>query len=294
MEAGIFPTQATGRGGQTWIVSNAGNAASTWLRAWRDVGIAAVRDGRTERIAFFEWSADPDADRDDPATWYAAHPGLGHHVLLDALEADHESMTPTDFATEYLGIWSDALVDTELLDAWAAGIRPDATPVAPLAFAIETAEDRSRTVIVAAGAPLTGSPSSTVVEMIEDRPHDGGAWLAPRMAELAERHNPNAIVYDNRGPAAAMALDLSEVPAKITGLRTDAVIAAAGMFHDRNVAGAITHRDDQIMSEAVAALRRRTAGGAWVYDRREPAALPALGAALAAYAHRTNLSPNVH
>jgi hypothetical protein len=102
------------------------------------------------------------------------------------------------------------------------------------------------------------------------------------------------IVYDNRGPAAASALDLATVPAKIAGLRTDAVIAAAGMFHDRNIAGAITHRDDLVLAGAVAALRRRTAGGAWVYDRREPAALPALAAALAAYAHRTHLTPNVH
>jgi hypothetical protein len=294
LEAGLFPTQATGRGGQTWIVSNAGTAASTWLRGWRDVGIAAVTEGRTDRTAFFEWSADPSADRDDPATWLAAHPGLGHHVLLDALEADHEAMTPTDFATEYLGIWADALVDTDLLDAWAAGIRPKAAPAAPLAFAVETSEDRTRSVIVAAGAPLGGRLTDTVVELIEDRPHEGGAWLGPRLAELAERHNPTAIAYDNRGPAAASALDMADVPAKIAGLRTDHVIAAAGMFHDRTVAGALTHRDDPTMTAAVAALRRRTAGGAWVYDRREPAALPAIAATLAAYAHRTNLAPTVH
>lgn len=294
IEAGVFPTQATGVGGQTWIVSNAGTAASTWLREWRDRGHAAITDGRTERLAHFEWAADPDADRDDPATWIAAHPGLGHHVLLDALEADHESMTPTDFACEYLGIWADALVDTELLDAWTAGIDPKAAPAAPLAFSIETAEDRTRTVIAAAGAPFRGSPAATVVELIEDRPHDGGAWIPARLTELAERHNPTAIVYDNRGPAAASALDLAAVPAKIAGLRTDAVIAAAGMFHDRNVAGAVTHRDDPTMAEAVAALRRRTAGGAWVYDRREPAALPAIAATLAAYAHRTHLIPNAY
>ena len=294
LEAGIFPTQATGAGGQTWIVSNAGTSSSTWLRGWRDRAHAAAVDGRTDRLAGFEWSADPDADRDDPATWIAAHPGLGHHVLLDALEADHEDMTPTDFATEYLGIWADALVDTELLDAWTAGIQPKAAPVAPLAFALETSEDRTRTVIVAAGAPRTGDPTGTVIELIDDRPHAGGAWIPARLAELAERHNPNVITYDNRGPAAASAVDLAQVPAKIAGLRTDAVIAAAGTFHDRNIAGAVTHRDDPTMAEAVAALRRRTAGGAWVYDRREPAALPAIAATLAAYAHRTNLAPTVH
>jgi hypothetical protein len=181
-------------------------------------------------------------------------------------------------------------VDTELVDAWTAGIAAKASPGAPLAFAIETAEDRSRTVIVAAGADRT---DRTVVELIDDRPHDGGAWIAPRMTELAERWSPVAIVYDNRGPAAASALDLQAVPSQILGLRTDAVIAAAGMFHDRNVAGAMIHRDDPTLTAAVAALRRRTAGGAWVYDRREPAALPAIGATLAAYASRNTPAPSV-
>ena len=293
LEAGIFPTQATGDGGQTWIVSNAGDTSSTWLRKWRDIGRAAALDGRTDRIAFVEYSADPDADRDDPATWIACHPGLGHHVNLDTLEADHEAMTPTDFATEYLGLWSDVLVDSELLDAWNGNVQPRAALNHPLAFALETSEDRTRSVIVAAGADrLDGT--GTVIELVEDRPHDGGQWIPDRLTELAERWNPTAITYDNRGPAAALAVDLAQVPANVAGLRTDAVIAAAGQFHDRVIAGRITHRDDPTLAAAVAALRRRAAGGSFVFARREPDALPAIAAALAGFAHRTNLAPNAY
>src|SRR6185503_19080351 len=36
-EAAAFPTQATGRGGQFWIVSNAGDMSAAWLRKWRDI-----------------------------------------------------------------------------------------------------------------------------------------------------------------------------------------------------------------------------------------------------------------
>jgi phage terminase large subunit-like protein len=293
LEAGIFPTQATGRGGQTWIVSNAGTTSSTWLRKWRDIGRAAVAEGRTDRIAFVEYSADPDADRDDPATWLACHPGLGHHVNLDTLEADHESMTPTDFATEYLGLWSDLLIDSELLDAWNANVRAKATPTHPLAFALEVSEDRTRSVIVAAGADRADG-HRTVIEVVEDRPHDGGTWIPGRLAELADKWQPIAIAYDNRGPATALALELAEVPANVTGLRTDAVVAAAGQFHDRVTSGRIIHRDDPNMAASVAALRRRTAGGAWCYDRREPDALPAIAATLAGYAHRAELQANAY
>lgn len=291
VEAGIFPTQAT-TGGQTWIWSNAGTAASTWLAKWRDLGRASVDAGRTEGIAYFEWSADPDDDLDDPATWLACHPGLGYHVLLEALEADREVMTPTDFAVEYLGIWPEALVDLELLDAWHANVDPHAAPAHPLVFALETTEARDRTVIVAAGPPA-GQPHRTVVELVEDRDHAGGQWIAPRLLELADRHQPTALVYDSRGPAAASAIDLEAVPTQLTGLRTDAVIAAAGGFHDRTIAGLITHRDDPRLATAVAALRRRAAGGAWCYDRREPDALAAIAAALAAHASRAHAAPTV-
>jgi phage terminase large subunit-like protein len=293
LEAGIFPTQATGVGGQTWIVSNAGTVQSAWLKKWRDIGRAAALEGRTDRTAFIEYSADPDADRDDPATWIGCHPGLSHHVNLDTLEADHESMSPTDFATEYLGLWADVLIDSDLLDAWNAHVAPRATPNTPLAFALEVSEDRTRSVIVAAGAERPDG-TGTVVELVEDRPHDGGQWIPARLAELAEKWEPVAITYDNRGPAAALAIDLANVPANVAGLRTEAVIAAAGQFHDRTMSGRIIHRDDPTMAAAVAALRRRTAGGAWCFDRREPDALPAIAATLAAYAHRTNLAPNAY
>jgi len=281
LERAVFPTQATGAGGQTWIVSNAGTAASAWLARWRDLGRQAVAEGRTSRLAYVEYAAPPDADPADEATWWRAHPGLGHHVNLDALRADYEVMAPDAFACEYLGWWPETLVDTVLVDAWLAGVA-DVALVDPVVFALEVDEDRTTASIVAAGS---GGDDRVVVELVEHRPH--GPWVGPRLVELAERWSPMAVVWDAGGPAGALAPELVEVPTRLVPYRTAEVTAAAGWFYDRVVYTAdVVHRADVDLDGAIAAARRRRAGGAWLFDRRQPGACPLIAATMAVWAHR--------
>ena len=280
VEAGALPTLATGAGGQFWVTSSSGDSDSEWLIRWRDVGRAAVEEGRDTGVCYVEFAAPDGADLDDEATWWAAHPGLGHHVNIDALRTDHLLMTPDTFAAEYLGVWPEARVDAALVDAWAASTDPAATLVGWPAFAVETSLDRDRTVIVAAGADPTGR---LVVEVVEDRPH--GPWLDERLAELVDRHHPIAVAWDAGGPVAASRRMLDELTAPTSPLNTRDVAAASGAWHDRVLAGHVTHRDDDRLTTAVAAARRRGAGGGWLYDRRQPEALPWLAACLAAWAY---------
>jgi phage terminase large subunit-like protein len=273
-EAAAFPTQATGLGGQFWPVSNAG--AGAWLRRWRDLGRASVADP-TSQIAYLEYGAPDGADPHLEATWWAAHPGLGYHVNLDAVRADHETMSPDDFAAEYLGIWPEALVDSELVAGWAAGIDQAAAPADPVVLALEVSTDRTRAVIVAAGDNGDGRAA---VELLEARPHDAVAVVA-RLAELVARHYPAALVWDAAGPVGALAHDLADLSVNLRPLNTRDVMAAAGAAHDAAVAGRIAHRDDPALSEAVTAARQRPAGGAWLYDRRAVESLPWIAATLA-------------
>lgn len=68
-------------------------------------------------------------------------------------------------------------------------------------------------------------------------------------------------------------------------LNTRAVAAACGALHDRIVAaGGIVHRDDDRLTAAVAGARQVRAGGSWLWDRREPAALPLIASALGVWA----------
>jgi hypothetical protein len=260
------------------------------LARWRDLGRAAVDAGRTERLAYVEYAAPDDADPDDEATWWAAHPGLGHHVNIDALRADHEVMGPDVFACEYLGRWPESLADSELIDAWALLEDKSAELVDPVAFGLELDEDRATATIVAASRAGTGY----AVELVEHRAH--GTWVVPRLVELCDRWGPVAVAYDSAGPAAALAVDLADVPTRLVPLRAADATAAAGWFHDAVVkAGTIAHRPDADLDTAVAAGRRRRAGGSWLYDRRAPGAGPLLAAAAALWALRdaTGRTPGI-
>jgi hypothetical protein len=280
VEAGALPTLATGAGGQFWVTSSSGDTDSEWLIRWRDVGRQAVAEGRDTGICYVEYGAPEGWDLDDEATWWAAHPGLGHHVNLDALRTDHQLMTPDAFAAEYLGVWPEARVDAALVDAWAASTDPAAVLVGWPAFAVETSLERDRTVIAAAGADPAGR---LVVEVVEDRPH--GPWLDDRLAQLVTEHHPLAVAWDAGGPVAASRRMLDELTAPTSPLNTRDVAAASGAWHDRVLAGTVAHRDDDRLTTAVAAARRRGAGGGWLYDRRQPEVLPMLACALAAWAY---------
>lgn len=290
-ERAALPTMATGYGGQFWILSNAGTAKSTWLAKWRDLGRASVLDPSSS-IFYVEYSGYPgeqnepietdavaELDAGDPAVWFRSHPGLGHHVNESAIAADHEVMPPDDFAAEYLGIWSGALVDQRLVAAWQSSTVPATELGGAVTFGIETDYERERTVIVAAG---TGSaPWLCSIEIVDDRPH--GPWVVPRLEQLLRDHQAAGIVWDAGGPVNALAHELAELPANLYPMRTNDVTAAAGAWHDRILGAGVEHRDDEDLLTAVAAARRRAAGGAWLFDRRAPGALPLLASALAGW-----------
>lgn len=282
LEAAAFPTLATGRGGQAWIVSSAGTAESAWLARWRDLGRAAVAADRRHGICFVEYAAPTDADPDDPRTWYLAHPGLASgNVHLEAVAADHETMTPDVFAAEYLGWWPETLVDARLLEAFGAGARPGLELGGGIVFAVEVDEDRETAVIVAAA---DGPDGATALELIDARAM--GPWVAPRLVELCERWGPLAVTWDAGGPAGSLVHDLADVPTRLVPARTTDATAAAGWFYDAVLAGAVVHVPDAELTAAVTAGRRRRAGGAWLFDRRSPGAGPLIAATLAAWCHR--------
>jgi hypothetical protein len=278
IERATFPTQATGYGGQTILWSNSGNEDSTWLEKWRDLGRASTEDPDSD-IAYIEYGVDPLAagfDASSPATWAAAHPAYGYHLLPDAIAADYERMSIDDFGAEYLGIWSGGLIDRKLVDAWAA--LDTGTPAGVLSFAVEIDYDRERAVIVAVG---DGHDDRPAVELVDDREH--GPGLLDRLGELISTHRPGSLVWDAGGPANSLAHDFGRLAVNCAPFRTNDVTAAAGAFYDRIIGGRLLRRDDPGMVDAIAAARRRAAGGAWLFDRRTPGALPVIAASMAAW-----------
>jgi phage terminase large subunit-like protein len=106
-EQAVRPAMVTRENAQLVVCSTAGTDRSTFWRSKVDAGRLAVDNGITEGLAYFEWSADPNADIGDPAVWRECMPALGITVSEDTIAADLLVMPPGEFRRAYLNQWPD-------------------------------------------------------------------------------------------------------------------------------------------------------------------------------------------
>lgn len=285
----IVPTMATRPFAQTWYVSTAGTARSTWLRPMVERARADLAAGRPTRTAFFEWGI-PDGVEDltDLDVFASYHPAVGHTISRRSLEAAASQMDPAEFARAYGNYWvsSDSFAINPALWARAETLEPiDA--VADVSFAVEVFADRSGAAIVVAGR--TGS-GLVAVEVVDQRP--GVGWLTERVLGLVARHRPVSVVIDPHGPARTLHAALSEQrtrPVPLMDFGAADLISAHGEFLDALTEGTIRQRPDRAgaLAGALAAASVRAVREQEVLSRvmgadgASPAALVA--AELAAY-----------
>jgi phage terminase large subunit-like protein len=108
-EQAVRPSLVTRSNGQLWIASTAGPAKSLW---WRDKvrgGREAVESGRTEGLAYFEWSAEAGADLTDPAVLRKFHPAIDRTIAIETILADIAAMSPAEAARAYGNVQADEL-----------------------------------------------------------------------------------------------------------------------------------------------------------------------------------------
>ena len=192
-EQAMKPAMITRSQPQLWIVSTAGDEASKFLRDKVDAGRERCEAGATSGICHLEYSAPDDADPEDPATWWACMPALGHTVTEDAVRADFQSMPLREFRRAYLNQWVDAIPDEWLVIPQAAWESLRADPVAhgQVALAVDVSPDERTGSIVAAWRRPDGNMD---VEIVERRPQT--AWIPDRITELVRGHRPVATVID--------------------------------------------------------------------------------------------------
>ncbi|WP_344289476.1 phage terminase large subunit family protein [Streptomyces synnematoformans] len=266
----VVPTQATRPDAQTWIVSTAGTAASTWL--WDYVRDARERlatpGGDTGRMAFFEWGIPADTeDLTDLDVYEAHHPALGHTIGREALETAAELLSPAEFARAYGNFWTQTeswAVAPALWDGARTAVPLDMT--GPLSFAAEVSADRKSAVIVVAGQRSDGRGHA--VEIVDFR--TGIAWVAPRILELAERWNPAAVVVDSGSPAGTVYRKLSEqrdIRLPLPDVTAGTLVDAQTEFLDGLVSGAYAHRSNKRLDAAVRAATTRLLRETSVFSR---------------------------
>jgi phage terminase large subunit-like protein len=255
------PAMMTRPAAQLWVVSTAGTEQSVFLHDRVDDGRARVEAGEMGAVAYFEWSADDDADPDDPQTWWSCMPALGHTVTEETVRADRDSMDSAEFARGYLNRWAGAgkpVLDT---NAWRAGIDESSGFVSTPAFAVDITPERSWSSIAMAGWRPDGRIH---VELVDHRP--GVGWLAERVRELDRKWHPWPLVLD--GPARSLEVELELMGVQIEVTTATEYASACGQFYDAVVEGTVRHLDQPALGQAVAGARKRPLGDSWAWARK--------------------------
>lgn len=292
--AAITPAMQNEPGKQLIIVSTAGDRSSQWLWSLVKAGRASVADPHAT-MAYFEWSADPEAadlDPYSPDLLASFHPAIGHLITPDDVLALRDSAGSVDnWRRSFLNLWPDNMDSMERdLSAFDAAAAPDLTlPTDEAVYAYSVAHDRSAASIYAAWA----RPSGVHVALAETGP--GAAWLPATVAKLAQTGRP--IYADTVGytqyVADILRLNHSTTTLDLTSADYAAASAAwlAGLT-DRT----LTHDNaPELRSQMTYAVTHPIAGGFGFDERRSPGPIDALkSAVIAAHAATRNSTPAIY
>jgi hypothetical protein len=288
LDQAIVPTQATRPAAQVWKVSTAGDATSTWWLGTVEAGRAAALAGRTEGIAYFEWSCPDELDPTDPSSWPLYHPAYGLTIEAESMTAALALLGPDEFARAYGNRWVATVARVIPLAAWraAADLEAPLPEAGRLALGFDVAVDRSESAVAAAWRDELGVAH---IELADVRP--GVAGLPGRLAELVDRWHPRAVGYDEAGPAIDVADAARRAGLDLEGLKAREYAAACAGLLEAIVADppAVRIRPNAELDAAAASAAQRALGDAWAWGRRQSstsiATLTAATVALWTYDH---------
>ena len=254
----LVPAMSTKADAQVLTASTAGTDASVALNQAVARGRQSVNEGLRSGVAYFEWSADPEDDPDDPSVWWGCMPALGFTITEDVVRHARLTLPDGEFRRAFLNISTKSEDRVIPASMWDAVCAPDVAPTGRLAFGVDVNPERTAAAIVAVS-------EAGEVEVIEHR--DGLAWLPERVSELEERHHPTwAVDGAKSAPIAALVPDL-RTRVRTIQLVTD-LTAATGAFFDAAADRKIRVRRHPALDDAVAGAQRRQIGDGWVWARR--------------------------
>lgn len=265
---------------QIVYASSAPKADSTVLHSLIRRGRA---DDPDDRLFYAEWGNPKGTAMDDVEAWYQANPALGlGRVTEEALHDEYRTLVAggdveliAEFSREAVGIAEDPIGtarDPKIApSAWSACPRRSSAPAGRIVVGWDVDIDGSSASIAVAGGNI-GDP---YVELVEHR--NGVGWLAGRLVELVERHDPIAVGFNNAGPSAAQASAVLEA-FKAAGISADVLAplgtsdyaaACGGLFVDI-AEGRLTVADVKPgpLDLAVGDVSDRRVGEGWAWDRR--------------------------
>lgn len=182
-----------------------------YMRAKMFAGRQVTELDIRKRTAYFEWSADTEADPHDPATWWSCMPALGYTTPVESVQSDHDSMDSggIDFQAEYLGWLPDTGLPQWLTigeQTWRDLESPEGERDYhdPIALGVDATSDLTAASI---GMAALRADGDIHVELIDRRP--GVNWLKDAILALCRAHKVCAVGIDRNGPLAGLILPLT-------------------------------------------------------------------------------------
>lgn len=253
----LIPAMATRPSAQMVTASTMGTVDSVALNLKVEQGRAAAESGRSSGIAYFEWSAEPDADPADPATWWGCMPALGRTITLEVIESAYDLLPLGEFKRAFLNIAT--LNEESVIPAsvWNLVNDPNVEATAEV-MSLDVNPERSSAAITACG-------KGPVLEVVEYRA--GTQWLVERAVELYEKYRAPFAV-DVKGPAASFIPELRKRRVKLIELTPDDMVRATAHFYDTVVDQGVKIRRHEDLDRAVAGAEWRMVGDAKTWGRK--------------------------
>jgi phage terminase large subunit-like protein len=235
----------------------------------RERGVA-----KEKKLAFFEWSLDaahPDQVTQEMALdkklIHSANPALGIRISWDFVLQEQRILDARSFAVERssVGDWPDtSAVATGIIDfeLWMRLEDMSSTLQDPVCFALDKSPD-GKVSIAAAGK---NADDLLHIEVVENK--YGTRWVAPRLAELIERHEPMAVVCDDHGPVASLVAELEQEGIGLLKVSAGEHAEACGLLLDVVHEERLRHRGGPLMASAVKGAATRPLADAWVWSRK--------------------------
>ncbi|MBO0836022.1 MAG: hypothetical protein J2P28_10955, partial [Actinobacteria bacterium] len=260
VDGAIAPTLAEAESPQVWLVSTAGDSSSDLMGTYRAAGLARLEMDDPGSLLLIEWSAppDPDLDIDDPGVWRAASPHWDARRAERVARA-RETADEYQFRQQWLNQWVPQVTRPVLEPAQWSKAATWSAPEGPICFGFDVAPDRSAGAVAACG--------NGIVEVVEVR--EGVGWLEGEVRRLVDTHDPVRVVGDPGGPAVTVVEALGDLGDRLVATRTRDLVAACGGFYDAVAGGKPTYRPHPGLDTAAARVKKRTAGGSWVFDRSD-------------------------
>jgi hypothetical protein len=261
LDLALIPAMSTRPEAQVLYVSTAGHDGSAFLLRKITDGRSAIANGENTGICYVEFSADPDLDPADPATWWSCIPALGHTISEDVVRHAFHSMPLDSFRRSYLNQFTSS--DERVLPAitWNAVCSENVAPDGKFVLAVDVPPDRS-------SASVCIADDSARVELVQQRP--GLGWVVKVVTDMAKKWSADVVV-DGFGPAASLVAEIEAEGVTVRSYSTREVTSACAKLYDAIADKRIEIRRHDALDLAAMHARKRTLSDSWLWGRKDSA-----------------------